>query len=92
VGFPSTQGFGHSTINMACDVVAAAEVERLVLFHHDPSYDDARLAANESIARSRFEAATAAHEGLKIMLQDKNRSSIPKSPAHTSEVQYAKNG
>jgi ribonuclease BN (tRNA processing enzyme) len=28
-GFPSTQGFGHSTISMACDVAAAADVEQL---------------------------------------------------------------
>lgn len=91
-GFPSTQGFGHSTINMACDVAAAAEVGRLVLFHHDPSYDDLRIAANEGLARSCFETSIAAHEGLEIVLQDKNRTPILKSTAHGSEVQYAKNG
>ncbi len=36
-GFPSTQGYGHSTVAMACEVAAAAQVGQLVLFHHDPA-------------------------------------------------------
>lgn len=51
VGFPSTQGYGHSTVNMACELAAAAEVERLALFHHEPAYDDAMVTEMESIAR-----------------------------------------
>jgi ribonuclease BN (tRNA processing enzyme) len=91
-GFPSTQGFGHSTITMACEVAAAAEVGRLVLFHHDPSYDDAGIEANEIFAKSRFDAAIAAREGLELVLQDKNRLPVSSNPPGGREVQYAKNG
>jgi phosphoribosyl 1,2-cyclic phosphodiesterase len=88
-GFPSTQGFGHSTISMACDVSAAAEVDQLILFHHDPSYDDAQITANEEFARSRFNGAHAAYEGMEIELQDKNRKSFPQTTRHGRDVQYA---
>ena len=91
-GFPSSQGYGHSTITMACDVAAAAEVDRLVLFHHDPSGDDAKIAANESFARSRFDAVIAAHEGLELVLQDKNRAPVSSNSIRGREVQYATNG
>src|SRR5215211_4058709 len=33
-GFPSTQGYGHSTALMACEVAVASEVGQLLLFHH----------------------------------------------------------
>jgi ribonuclease BN (tRNA processing enzyme) len=91
-GLLSTQGYGHSTIGMACDVAAAAEVDELVLFHHEPSYDDARIAANQACARSRFEATIAAREGLELVLQDKNRSPVSLNSHQGTEVQYAKNG
>ncbi|MCI0551596.1 MAG: MBL fold metallo-hydrolase [Anaerolineae bacterium] len=90
-GFPSTQGFGHSTITMACDVAMAAEVERLVLFHHDPSYDDAIIANNEGIARARFHTAIAAYEGLEFVLQDKNRKQVLVDVSRGRAVQYAEN-
>src|SRR5215208_5507422 len=53
-GFPSTQGYGHSTITMACEVAAAAEVGQLLLFHHDPAYSDAVVTDMESSAKARF--------------------------------------
>src|SRR5512145_1211983 len=43
-GFPATQGYGHSTATMACEVAFASEVRQLILFHHDPSYSDAMVA------------------------------------------------
>jgi phosphoribosyl 1,2-cyclic phosphodiesterase len=91
-GFPSTQGFGHSTISMACEVAAAADVEQLALFHHDPSYDDARLTANEKFARSQFDGAHAAYEGMEIVLQDENRKIVPSTAQRGRDVQYAQNG
>jgi phosphoribosyl 1,2-cyclic phosphodiesterase len=68
-GLPATQGFGHSTVEMACDLAAAAEVERLVLFHHDPSYDDAALDAVQARARGLFPNVQAAYEGLTLELE-----------------------
>jgi ribonuclease BN (tRNA processing enzyme) len=63
-GFPSTQGYGHSTVTMACEVAAAAEVGKLILFHHDPAYDDGMIDGIEREARARFENTLAAYEGL----------------------------
>jgi phosphoribosyl 1,2-cyclic phosphodiesterase len=67
-GFPSTQGYGHSTVAMACEVAAAAEVGQLVLFHHDPGYSDARVTGMEASAKARFDEAQAAYEGLEVSL------------------------
>lgn len=65
-GFPATQGYGHSTAAMACEVAAAAQVGKLVLFHHDPSYEDSQIDALERAAQARFENTVAAYEGLAL--------------------------
>jgi len=67
-GFPSTQGFGHSTVIMATEVALASEVGRLVLFHHDPSYTDKVVTGMEATAKSLFSDSVAAYEGLEITL------------------------
>jgi len=36
-------GWGHSTAFIGVDLAVAAGVKRLVLFHHEPTYDDAKL-------------------------------------------------
>ncbi|HSL30437.1 MAG TPA: MBL fold metallo-hydrolase [Anaerolineales bacterium] len=72
-GFPSTQGFGHSTVTMACEVAAAARVGQLVLFHHDPSYSDSMVADMEAFAKEQFCMAQAAYEGLIIVLPDTSK-------------------
>ena len=36
-------GWGHSSIDEAVRLAAAAEARQLVLFHHDPAHDDATL-------------------------------------------------
>lgn len=90
-GFPSTQGYGHSTVTMACDVAASARVRQLILFHHDPSSSDAVITDMEMYAKERFSATQAAYEGLEIILQDeRNMTSLlqQKNP-RTSDVQYA---
>lgn len=92
-GFPSTQGYGHSTVTMACEVAASAGTGKLVLFHHDPSYTDAMLAGMEAKARSLSGDAVAAHEGLEIVLREENMSVQLQTPAiHGREVKYAQNG
>jgi ribonuclease BN (tRNA processing enzyme) len=67
-GFPSTQGYGHSTAAMACEVAAAAETGELVLFHHDPAYSDDLVSAQESTAQKLFSVSRAAYEGFEIIL------------------------
>jgi phosphoribosyl 1,2-cyclic phosphodiesterase len=73
-GFPSTQGYGHSTVTMAAEVAAAAETGELVLFHHDPAYTDDLVAAQESAAQKIFPDSRAAYEGLEIKLKPDFRS------------------
>lgn len=71
--FPATQGYGHSTMTMACEVAFAAAVGQLILFHHDPAYTDEMIAGMESTARSQFAHARAAYEGLEIVLHPINK-------------------
>ncbi|MDZ7265909.1 MAG: MBL fold metallo-hydrolase [candidate division KSB1 bacterium] len=65
--FP-TQGFGHSTVEMACEVARKARVGRLILFHHDPRHADEDMDRIQEYARTLFKSAYAAHEGMEIHL------------------------
>jgi len=92
-GFPATQGYGHSTVTMACEVAASAETGGLVLFHHDPSYTDDMLAGMERTAKSLFADSVAGYEGLEIVLRDENVSvQLQSSAKDGRDVQYAQNG
>ncbi|MFQ5651542.1 MAG: MBL fold metallo-hydrolase [bacterium] len=61
--YAQTQGFGHSTYEMATTVARAAQVDNLVLFHHDPCHDDDKLHEMESKAKELFANTSAATEG-----------------------------
>jgi phosphoribosyl 1,2-cyclic phosphodiesterase len=63
-GVRSTQGFGHSTPQMACELAASAGVGELVLFHHEPTYTDDTITGMEAHARTLFPNVRAAYEGL----------------------------
>lgn len=67
-GTMSTQGFGHSTPQMACETASAAGVKRLALTHHDPSYSDETVRALEEQAQSLFPNVFSAREGMEIEL------------------------
>ena len=84
-GFPSTQGYGHSTATMAGQVAASAETGQLILFHHDPSYADDWVAAQESAAKNVFPDSKAAFEGMCI---DLTPSPSPTRRGEHKEVQY----
>jgi phosphoribosyl 1,2-cyclic phosphodiesterase len=88
-GLPATQGYGHSTVTMACEVAASAQTGQLVLFHHDPSYSDDMLAGMERTAKSLFVDSVAAYEGLEFTLIP---SPSPIGRREWKEVQYAQNG
>jgi ribonuclease BN (tRNA processing enzyme) len=62
----SKQGYGHSTLEMATDVARAAHVRQLILFHHEPTYDDSELDAMEAEARMQFTNTRSAYEGMEI--------------------------
>ncbi len=67
-GTRSTQGWGHSTARMACDVAQAAEARQLALFHHDPGSTDQTVAGIEARASRLFPAVFAAREGQSVSL------------------------
>jgi phosphoribosyl 1,2-cyclic phosphodiesterase len=64
----SRQGFGHSTIEMATEVANEAHVHKLILFHHEPTYDDNKLDDIQAEARSHFADTSVACEGMEINL------------------------
>jgi phosphoribosyl 1,2-cyclic phosphodiesterase len=93
-GFPSTQGYGHSTAGMACEVAAAARVGQLILFHHDPAYSDEMIAHMEAEAKGKFGRVQTAYEGMEITLRAKNKitSQLQHEQASTRDVKYADHG
>jgi phosphoribosyl 1,2-cyclic phosphodiesterase len=63
---PSRRGWGHNSVHHATQLARDAGVGTLILFHHDPSHDDAKIAELEALAQGDFHATTAAREGLRI--------------------------
>jgi ribonuclease BN (tRNA processing enzyme) len=62
------QGFGHSSTAVATKVAGEARVRKLVLFHHEPTYNDDKLDALQEEARKRFAQTFSAYEGMEIDL------------------------
>lgn len=63
-----TQGYGHSTPEIAARIAQAADVKQLILFHHDPANDDDALDKLQARAKTYFAATQMAFDGLKISL------------------------
>jgi ribonuclease BN (tRNA processing enzyme) len=61
-------GFGHSTVAMAVEAARLGRVRELVLFHHEPTYDDDQLDLMEAEARTQFARTRSACEGMEIDL------------------------
>jgi ribonuclease BN (tRNA processing enzyme) len=94
VGFPSTQGYGHSTVTMACEVAYASEAGQLILFHHDPSYSDAMVAGMENSAKAKLSDTQAAYEGLEVVLGDTEANKMAKklqSPSPAPHPRWEQN-
>jgi phosphoribosyl 1,2-cyclic phosphodiesterase len=70
-------GWGHGSISSAVSLAIEAEVQTLLLFHHDPSHDDYMLdamveSARELVAKSgRPLEIAGAQEGSEILLEAK---------------------
>jgi len=65
--------WGHSAFNLAVDFAVNWNIKHMVMFHHDPSYDDHKLHGNLQSARWYLERMnlkgielTLAYEGLEI--------------------------
>jgi ribonuclease BN (tRNA processing enzyme) len=63
-----TQGYGHSTVEIATSLAKAAGVGKLVLWHHDPDNDDDALEEVQGLAQSLFENSVLGHDGLELTL------------------------
>lgn len=61
-------GWGHSTWLEGTRLAKAAQVEQLVLFHHDPNHSDAFLRKIEQQAQAHFPHTILAVEGLELTL------------------------
>ena len=70
-------GWGHGSISSAIALALEAEVQRLVLFHHDPNHDDAMIdrmlkSARELAMKSGSHLeVTGAQQGTEIFLEAK---------------------
>jgi phosphoribosyl 1,2-cyclic phosphodiesterase len=63
---PGRKGWGHSSWLQAVEVAQQANVKRLVLFHHNPDYDDDLLAIQEAKCRQIMPNACFARESMEI--------------------------
>ncbi len=50
--YEQKRGWGHSSVSHVLDLAVGGEVGKLALFHHEPTHDDATLAAIERDARA----------------------------------------
>lgn len=62
------QGYGHSTFDMAVDVMKQTKSKNLAFFHYDPSYDDTKLARIKEHYVSDSKNVYMSYEGLEIDL------------------------
>src|SRR5579859_6837659 len=62
----SKKGWGHSTFVEGVRLAEKAGVRKLVLFHHDPTQNDAAVREKERRAKALFPDVIAAHEGLSL--------------------------
>lgn len=65
--FAPKQGYGHSTFEMAIECKNQANAKKLVFFHFDPGYDDAKLDGIKEHYRT-DDSIILAQEGLEIEL------------------------
>jgi len=85
--YRSKKNWGHSTYEYAVGLAAAAGVRRLVLTHHDPTHDDAFVAAIETRAREYAAGlgyrvqVRCAYEGLELALEPRDIHHVGDAPA-----------
>ena len=58
--------WGHSSAAIATDIAIKSEVKKLVLYHHDPSYDDAKM-DNVTLQAIKYKSMMAPNHPLQIV-------------------------
>ena len=66
--FPQKIGWGHSTWNEGVRLCQAANVKRLVIFHHEPDHDDDFMDKLAAEAKETWSETVVAREGMEIVL------------------------
>lgn len=66
--FAPKQGYGHSTYDMAVEIMKQVKAKRLAFFHYDPSYNDAKLSMLNDYYTSSNKNIFMSREGLEIDL------------------------
>jgi phosphoribosyl 1,2-cyclic phosphodiesterase len=64
--YPSRVGLGHSTWQAGTNLADAAAVRQLILFHHDPSHDDATMDGIAKAVADRRPGSLVAREGMRL--------------------------
>ena len=62
------KGWGHSSWKQAADVSIISKVEKLILFHYSPDYDDDQISKIEKNAQKKFVNTIASYQELLIEL------------------------
>ena len=68
--FVSKQGYGHSTYDMAIECQNQTDAKKLVFFHFDPGYDDAKLNSIKEQYKPLGDKVILAYEGLELDLME----------------------
>ncbi|SEE95933.1 Phosphoribosyl 1,2-cyclic phosphodiesterase [Rhizobiales bacterium GAS191] len=68
--YPPCKGWGHSTIEAGLALCAAAGAGRLAAFHHNPYYDDVKLAHMEAALQKALPGSFCAREGQVVHLAE----------------------
>jgi phosphoribosyl 1,2-cyclic phosphodiesterase len=66
----SKVGWGHSTWQEAVKVAQAAQVKKLVIFHHDPIHDDDFMDSIQAESVKVFPQSIVAKEGMSIVINN----------------------
>ncbi len=85
--YGSHAGWGHSSIDHAVSFARAAQVERLLMFHHDPGHTDMELESLRDEAQSLWtgrQSPVLAAEGMTLRLEQAEVSIDP--PAEAAET------
>jgi phosphoribosyl 1,2-cyclic phosphodiesterase len=85
-GLPNTQGYGHSTVSIACQAAQTCQARQLVLFHHAPEYSDDQLDEIGGNAQNILPGTLVAREGLEIVLEQPQEALLEVSRQPSSVV------
>ncbi len=68
--YPPCKGWGHSTIEAGLALCAASGAKRLAAFHHNPDYDDVKLAHIDAALQRALPGSFCAREGQLLHFEE----------------------